>query len=294
MDPVENFVPVAIAMTLWGLANSLVRVSALLSFKAIFCRGKVGGERMANGLIIVTALHGIAVVLESFLICRPIAAAWDNNLAGTCGDQIVSYVVLEILGLLIDLVIFVWPVWSLADLNASNKSKAKLALIFSSGFVPSLVSLTREIVTNITNSVLIITGLRVQALRMTTSTDFTFSKGYLGLLSVLGCLLSIICCCLPSIAYIFRRLKQMYTRVFHSYHVGDQGVNDPSGPDTVQTITMTAYRGSATGEQMERSYVVPLSSSLITLPSSRHIPMPAEDCLELPPPPPVLSRYYTF
>jgi hypothetical protein len=90
---------------------------------------------MANGLIIVSALHCIAVVLEVFLICRPMAAAWNNNLAGTCGDQIVSYVVLEILGLLIDLVILVWPVWLLATLQLSPKTKAWLIFIFSSGSV---------------------------------------------------------------------------------------------------------------------------------------------------------------
>ncbi|KAL2047342.1 hypothetical protein N7G274_001363 [Stereocaulon virgatum] len=182
--------------TLWGLANSLLRISALLSIKAMFCPLPDGRERMGNGLIVATALHGIAVVLEVFLICRPIAAAWDNNFAGMCGDQIVSYVVLEILGLLIDLVILVLPVWSLAKLEYSLRRKAGLSFVFSGGFV-----------------VIIINGLRVQALRMTTSTDFTLSRGYLDLLSVLGCLLSIICCCIPSVVSVFNKLRYAHIRV---------------------------------------------------------------------------------
>jgi hypothetical protein len=101
---------------------------------------------------------------------------------------------------------------------------------------------------------------------MTTSTDFTFSKGYLGLLSVLGCLLSIICCCLPSIVYVLRRLKEVYMRVYD-------------------------YRGSATGVP---SYVGPLSGILTPSPSSGHVPMAAEDCLEHSAVPPVLFRYSKF
>ena len=44
---------------------------------------------------------------------------------------------------------------------------------------------------------IIITGLRIQALSMVTSADFTYSRGYLALLSILGALLGIITCCAP-------------------------------------------------------------------------------------------------
>lgn len=57
--------------------------------------------------------------------------------------------------------------------------------------------------------VFINTGLRIQALHMVNSSDFTFSNGYLGLLSELGALLGIICCCVPCVApiYHWRRRK---------------------------------------------------------------------------------------
>ena len=42
---------------------------------------------------------------------------------------------------------------------------------------------------------------------MVISTDFTYSRGYLGLLSVLGVLLSIITCCVPCLAPIFEQKK---------------------------------------------------------------------------------------
>lgn len=48
--------------------------------------------------------------------------------------------------------------------------------------------------------VFIVTGLRIQALRMVNAQDFTYSKGYLGLLSTLGASLGIIFCCVPSVS----------------------------------------------------------------------------------------------
>ena len=47
--------------------------------------------------------------------------------------------------------------------------------------------------------VMIITGLRIQALHITNNSDFTYSKGYIGLLSVLGGLLGVMTCCVPSL-----------------------------------------------------------------------------------------------
>lgn len=47
--------------------------------------------------------------------------------------------------------------------------------------------------------VFIITGLRIQALHLVNAQDFTYSKGYLGLLSTLGASLGIITCCAPAV-----------------------------------------------------------------------------------------------
>ena len=48
-------------------------------------------------------------------------------------------------------------------------------------------------------SALIFSILRIHSLHLVTSPDYTYSKGYLGLHSVLGALLSIITCCGPSV-----------------------------------------------------------------------------------------------
>ena len=55
--------------------------------------------------------------------------------------------------------------------------------------------------------VIVITGFRIQALHVVTSTDFTYTRGYLGLLSVLGALLSIIMCCALPIMTLVNKLR---------------------------------------------------------------------------------------
>ena len=83
--------------------------------------------------------------------------------------------------------------------------------------------------------VFIITGLRIQALHLTTSADFTYSKGYIGLLSVLGALLSIIFCCVPSIYGLINLLGAR--RRDRLARIEEQVVNEPTRPRTLPLAT---------------------------------------------------------
>ena len=109
--------------------NTLVRVSALLFTKRIF--GVEAWIRSAIwGLIIISVLYGGAIVLEIFLICRPLAATWDPDISGDYGDQIISYVVLEIAGLFIDLAILILPLIRLWSLQISRRAKVGVGCCF--------------------------------------------------------------------------------------------------------------------------------------------------------------------
>lgn len=55
--------------------------------------------------------------------------------------------------------------------------------------------------------VIIITGLRIKALHMVNAQDFTYSKGYLGLLSTIGVSLGIIFCCAPSVRIAYNHFR---------------------------------------------------------------------------------------
>ena len=58
------------------------------------------------------------------------------------------------------------------------------------------------------DSVFVVTGLRIQALHFVNAPDFSFSGGYLGLLSELGCLMGVIFCCVPYLPSLFRQVSK--------------------------------------------------------------------------------------
>ena len=86
-------------------------------------------------LLVILILYGIVVFLETFLICRPMAVDWNAYIDGTCGNQVVSYLVLEVLGLLLDLAILVLPLPCIWQLRMSLRRKMSIAIVFSIGFL---------------------------------------------------------------------------------------------------------------------------------------------------------------
>ena len=68
--------------------------------------------------------------------------------------------------------------------------------------------------------VIITTGLRIQAHHMVNAQAFTYSKGYLGLLSTLGVSLGIILCCAPVVPFLYRRYQPLFLRFAHSIELG--------------------------------------------------------------------------
>ena len=84
-------------------------------------------------LIVLSVLYGLVVFLEVFLICRPMAVDWNAHIDGTCGDQVVSYLVLEVLGLLLDVTIAAVSIPYLWALQMALAKKCLTQLMFSIG-----------------------------------------------------------------------------------------------------------------------------------------------------------------
>ena len=118
--------------TLWGVVNTLVRMSATL-FIERFIGNAWGMKWKIRSLLVLSILYGLVVFLEVFLICRPMAVDWNAHLDGLCGDQVVSYLTLEIFGLLLDFVIVVIPIPFILRLHMPCSKKVEVCLIFSIG-----------------------------------------------------------------------------------------------------------------------------------------------------------------
>ena len=116
------------------MVNTLVRMSAINLSIQLF--SPIRGLRYtAYLLLLIVILYGLVVFLETFLICRPMAVDWNAHIDGTCGNQVVSYLVLEVIGLLLDFAILALPLPGIWILATPFKVKLKLAILLSIGFL---------------------------------------------------------------------------------------------------------------------------------------------------------------
>lgn len=84
-------------------------------------------------LLVLSILYGLVVFLEVFLICRPMAVDWNAQIDGTCGDQIISYLVLEVLGLLLDFTVLIVPLPCIWRLQMERAKKMSVSTLLSVG-----------------------------------------------------------------------------------------------------------------------------------------------------------------
>lgn len=118
---------------LWTLVNCLIRCVAAVLIAAAF-RSSTVVRRSAQALLASIIIHGLATVLATCLICHPVAAAWDNDLSGTCGDQVLLYIIIELIGVLLDVLILILPIPTIWwKLQMAWKEKVVLSVLFSIG-----------------------------------------------------------------------------------------------------------------------------------------------------------------
>ncbi|KAI6092139.1 hypothetical protein F4821DRAFT_157960 [Hypoxylon rubiginosum] len=180
-----------VSEALWAVVNTFIRLAALRQLRKIF--GVVNWlEKLFIMLIVVSIMYGIAALLTTVLICRPIPASWDSQVQGTCGNQNVAFVSLEAVGLTVDLAILILPIPSILRLTLSLKKRLLIICVFSASAV-----------------IIVVTGLRIAALHRVNTSDFSYDQGYLGLLSTLGTLMSIITCYSIPISIFIRHLREV-------------------------------------------------------------------------------------
>lgn len=90
---------------------------------------------ICRSLLTLSVLYGLVIILEIFLICRPMAVDWNASINGKCGNQIVSYVVLEILGLLLDFIIIMIPIPIIWSLRMNRAKRFGISISLSIGIL---------------------------------------------------------------------------------------------------------------------------------------------------------------
>ncbi|KAF2463436.1 uncharacterized protein BDR25DRAFT_297963 [Lindgomyces ingoldianus] len=174
---------------LWSLVNTCFRVAACCFNRKIFSFSPTSTVMVA--MIVLSVLHFLAALLGGFLICRPVSKSWNPAVQGQCGNEFAAYLSFEIIGLALDITIILWPLKDIINLKLPFRRKAGILFIFTVGIL-----------------IVIITGLHMKGLTTVDFQDWSYSKGYLGLLSALGSYSSVFLCVVPAIPRMFRNFKE--------------------------------------------------------------------------------------
>ena len=116
---------------LWGLANTLIRASALSTIGKLLPRRNI--RVLTYILMTLTIILGLVVLMVSVLICRPVTAAWDIEISGQCGNQTMAYVFLELSGALMDVAILTIVPTMIYSLQIPRRKKLAPSVLFSLG-----------------------------------------------------------------------------------------------------------------------------------------------------------------
>lgn len=127
---IQLLIPVQL---LWAISLSLCKISILLLLARIFTmRAMVYMAFATAGFI---ACWALATILSGFFICRPFALNWDQTLDGSCGDQVLSYLITGSMNLVTDVVVLLLPLPYLWSLQLRLYKKLVLLATFSMGIL---------------------------------------------------------------------------------------------------------------------------------------------------------------
>ncbi|KAI2628999.1 hypothetical protein GGS21DRAFT_526924 [Xylaria nigripes] len=125
------FVP---APLLWAMSTSFLKLSILFFYISLFTIPRI---RVAVYIVItLTSALIVAVILESFLLCRPFAYTWDKTIhGGVCGSSKLAYLSIAIVNLIIDLFVVTIPMPVVWQLQIAIQKKAIISAILAFGLV---------------------------------------------------------------------------------------------------------------------------------------------------------------
>ncbi|CBF80316.1 hypothetical protein AN8328.2 [Aspergillus nidulans FGSC A4] len=203
-------------------------------------------------VMIIVWLWAISVVLETLLLCRPLAYNWDTSTDGECGERNATFVVAGTLNLVTNLMVMVLPLPHIWKLKLNLAKKLALTAVFCMGLLVSVISI-----------------VRLMALMAIDFNDITYTLPMGVLWTVLEPQLAIVCANMPVLKPI---LSRMFPRLFGSTNQKSYGVSDP------QAFERLDERGYSLGKVSrnpldthvsggERQPAMPFSNTFTYLPS---------------------------
>lgn len=144
-----------------------------------------------TSIVVVIGAWCMAMILQCFFLCRPLAGFWDKTLPGVkCLPELSTWLGGAIGNILTDLLVFALPIPMLSKLNLPGAQKAILLGVFSLGFMSVALSV-----------------VRIKYLRLNQD-DVSWSNVSLTCLSMSELTLGIIAACVPTMRRLFFRPAQ--------------------------------------------------------------------------------------
>ena len=82
----------------------------------------------------ICALFWVFDILVAFLICKPVAFYWDQNIpGGHCGNEIAAYLAAHSLNFALDISLAILPMPVLWNLQMPTKRKLEISFMFGLG-----------------------------------------------------------------------------------------------------------------------------------------------------------------
>ncbi|KAI9056109.1 hypothetical protein LZ554_001037 [Drepanopeziza brunnea f. sp. 'monogermtubi'] len=128
---------------LYGITLFLIKCSVIFSYNRIFGASK---SFRISALVVVGILIAwvVSVILETFLLCRPLAFNWDPTLPnGVCGDRKTVYMSAGAVNVVADFMVMALPVPHILTLQLHWRRKAGLIIMFSLGIFITIISVIR-------------------------------------------------------------------------------------------------------------------------------------------------------
>lgn len=124
--------------TLYGMSMSTVKCSILLFYLRIFVNRSF--RIAARVCIVISVCWGMSVILEGFLLCRPLALNWDPTIKGTCGDRHSAFVAAGALNMITDIMVLLLPIPTVWNLQMPRANKVALCAVFALGLLYDMFS----------------------------------------------------------------------------------------------------------------------------------------------------------
>ncbi|KAF7586683.1 hypothetical protein BBP40_008489 [Aspergillus hancockii] len=164
------------------------KASLLLQYKQVFPTHRM--RQACYSLIEFLTVYGTWTIVSAWLNCIPVAKFWDDSLGGYCLNQKALWFSNSAIHILTDIMILIYPLPVLKDLQLPYRQKAALIVVFTLGSFVFVTSILRL------QSLLVISN----------STDPTYDNVGAATWSAIECNVAIICACLPANCALVTRL----------------------------------------------------------------------------------------